>query len=839
MRKRSFPLRWLFSSRALFLQGPQPSSSRAIRLEQLENRYVLNSAPVAVNDGVSPDYIQVEKNTPIVLNVVANDVDADPNTTLNIVQATGLPSFQGDTIPISAGGSFQTQHGTVTLNADNTFTYTPDQNYDGGQGFDFFRYRVDDGSDTSNSLSNAATVTLVVTPIARISEDDYFIHEGLVDPLSGNPESLSLHAGNSSGTDLTYSWYIVASGTLPGGDPAGLNWSDTRVMTGADQDVTWAQLDGPGGWGIESTPPGQPALIVLKVFDGQQSSYDTAEFNVQELVPGVDAVSPIGNPHDFMTVAPDTSGSGCGGNLYRMTAVFNDPNPYETHFQVYMDWSLDQTTFVPVPDPPGNPLPLSYTDNGDGTFTVTATHDYSVDFPDGNGGVAIPMLLIYEDDGDIGGGFADTFSVTIPPNDVNPVAAPVLTLDQPAAINEGTGVTLTAHVTGGNASALDWTLSAGSAPINVQPQTGEGDVVTFNLTPANLVALGVDDGRASGTPYTLTLDGSGSGGCSDPLPATRVLTVNNVAPSASINGPVAGVTTQPLSFALGATDPSSVDQAAGFTYVIHWGDASQDETVSGPTGTSTVHAFATVGTYTVTVSATDKDGGVGAVATMVVTISTTLNPPGTFMVGESNSADSFVLRASAIPAGTQKVVIYAGAGNDDIQIAGSLNVAVWIYGGPGDDRIKGGGGNDVIIGGDGNDLLMGGGGRDLLIGGSGADRIIGDAEDDILIAGWTDFENDPATLSLIMSEWTSTTDNFLIRCIALNGVLQNDGPNATVHDDNNQDTLTGSSGNDWFFANVLLDGSNDDATTRDRITDLSLLELLFVQDIDFIETDVV
>src|SRR5213078_4753842 len=102
----------------------------------------------------------------------------------------------GDTVPISAGDSFRTEHGTVTLNGDNTFTYAPDQDYDGGNGFDFFRYRADDGHLT-NHLSNDAFVTLVVTPIARITEDDYFIPEGSEpthDPYSGNEEGLWLHA---------------------------------------------------------------------------------------------------------------------------------------------------------------------------------------------------------------------------------------------------------------------------------------------------------------------------------------------------------------------------------------------------------------------------------------------------------------------------------------------------------------------------------------------------------------------------------------------------------------------------------------------------------------------
>jgi hypothetical protein len=56
----------------------------------------------------------------------------------------------------------------------------------------------------------------------------------------------------------------------------------------------------------------------------------------------------------------------------------------------------------------------------------------------------------------------------------------------------------------------------------------------------------------------------------------------------------------------------------------------------------------------------------------------------------------------------------------------------------------------------------------------------------------------------------------------------------TVHDDNAKDLLTGSEGQDWFFANLVLD-SGDDADAKDKITDLSAKE--FALDLDFILSD--
>ncbi len=52
-----------------------------------------------------------------------------------------------------------------------------------------------------------------------------------------------------------------------------------------------------------------------------------------------------------------------------------------------------------------------------------------------------------------------------------------------------------------------------------------------------------------------------------------------------------------------------------------------------------------------------------------------------------------------------------------------------------------------------------------------------------------------------------------------------EGDNRTVFDDNTHDWLTGSSGTDWFFANLVRAGGGEDESVLDDVTDLRLPEV--------------
>ena len=108
-----------------------------------------NTSPVAVDDAFDVDEDAV-LSVSAASGVLANDSDADGD------------SLAAQLVAIAS-------HGTVSLSADGSFSYTPDADFFGS---DSFSYRVTDG----NATSGVATVTLVVDPVddTPVANDDAY-----------------------------------------------------------------------------------------------------------------------------------------------------------------------------------------------------------------------------------------------------------------------------------------------------------------------------------------------------------------------------------------------------------------------------------------------------------------------------------------------------------------------------------------------------------------------------------------------------------------------------------------------------------------------------------------
>jgi Ca2+-binding RTX toxin-like protein len=264
---------------------------------------------------------------------------------------------------------------------------------------------------------------------------------------------------------------------------------------------------------------------------------------------------------------------------------------------------------------------------------------------------------------------------------------------------------------------------------------------------------------------------------------------------------------------------------------------------SGSGSVAASHVYTASGPYTVTLTVRDKDGGTTSQTEMITIAAVALQadpayPGQTALVAGGTTGNDTILFSpvgngdievtiNGVSQGvyhpTGRIIAFGQAGDDDIEVAGSIRNAAWLYGGDGNDFLKGGAGYSVLVGGAGNDTLIGGAGINLLIGGDGADRLVGNGGGDLLIGGRTAFDGNDLALSALLAEWASGR-SYAERVANLRGkgtgprlngnyFLLATGPGATLFDDGSADVLTGSAGIDWFFigvAGTVTDQHNDE-----------------------------
>ncbi len=164
---------------------------------------------------------------------------------------------------------------------------------------------------------------------------------------------------------------------------------------------------------------------------------------------------------------------------------------------------------------------------------------------------------------------------------------------------------------------------------------------------------------------------------------------HNVAPTiASVEATTSG--DRSVSLVASVTDPGLADT---HTARVDWGDGVVSPAAVEHGTARAEHDYSEPGSYDVTVTVTDDDGG-SAQSTVTVAVGCTIfGTPGD---------DRLV--------GTDGDDVICGLAGDDV-----------IKGGEGDDQIFGGAGDDRLRGGRGSDLLVGGPGKDWAHGGHGRD----------------------------------------------------------------------------------------------------------------------
>ena len=790
----------------------------------------VNDFPVANNDF----YTIAEDNVLTVAapGVLANDSDVD-----------------GDSLTATLVTS--TTHGSLAFHADGSFVYTPQANYNGS---DSFQYAAYDGQ----AFSFIRTATITVTPVndaPTAVNDSYTTAEDT--PLTVAAPGVLGNDTDVEGSALTAR--LVSGpghGTLALNSNGSFTYTPNANYNGTDS-FTYKANDGAADGNVATV-----SLTISAVNDAPTATGDAYTLNEDQALtipaPGVlgNDGDVDGDPLSAVLVSGPVHGTlnwnADGSFVYTPNANFNgsDSITYKAN-----DGSLDSNvatvslTITPVNDPPVvNAGPDQTLNEGStASFSGTASDvdgdplSYLWDFGDGATSSSAAPTHRYADNGTFtvtltvndgqGGSTLDSLVVTI----LN--VAPTLTLSGATAVNEGSTYTLNLAASDpGQDTITNWTIT-----------WGDGNIQTVSGSPGS-VSHTYADGSQTCTISATATDEDGTYNAGNSLNVT----VNNVAPTASLSGPATGVRGQLRTFALGAVDPSAIDQAGSFTFNINWGDGSSQPS-TGPASQQVGHVYTTAGTYTVQLTATDKDGGVSTTVQQTITIKAVDVQAGTLVIG-GTTADDNITVAPADASGNLAVtingtsqgtfaapaqlVVYGQSGNDQIKLVTKkignttyyVTAPAALFGDAGNDTLdaRGSTANNILVGGAGTDTLQGGSGRDLLIGGGGGDTLHGNGGDDIVIGNSTDYDSNLAALNAVMAEWGRTDADYTTRVNHLNGSAGgglNGGyflNSATVHDDAAVDQLYGEANIDWFF-------STASGTNKDKVNDLVSGEIVTAQ----------
>ncbi len=413
---------------------------------------LVDDPPVAVDDDVTTD-----EDTPVVVDVLANDTD-DGDDPLSI-RTLGTPA-----------------HGTVVLNGGGLVTYTPDADYDGG---DSFSYEVAD------DRGGTATATVVVTVLAV---DD---------------APVALADGTTTAEDTPVVVDVLANDTDPDGDAlvvAGLgDPAHGTVTVAADGRVTYtpeADFAGTDSFTYtvtDGTGLGDSALVtvtVTPVNDTPVAGDDTTvtdedtpvvvDVLADDTDPDGDAlvVAGLGDPaHGTVTVGAD------GRVTYTPEADFAGTDSF-TYTVTDPAGASDEAT-VTVTVRPVNDPPVAVDD------AVSTDEDTAV------------IVDVLADDTDVDGDALTLVAVTDPPHG-SVVGLPDGTLRYlPDADFAGTDA-FTYEIADGHGATATATVSVTVEPVNDTPVAGDDSLaVTEDTATAGSVAA--NDGDVDGDPLAWTL----------------------------------------------------------------------------------------------------------------------------------------------------------------------------------------------------------------------------------------------------------------------------------------------------------------------------------------------
>ena len=294
-----------------------------------------NDAPVAADDNVVTD-----EDSPVTGNVLVdngNGADSD---------------VDGDTLTVTAGSFATAKGGQVTLNADGTFTYDPNGQFEslnnGDTDSDSFSYTVSDGEGGTDTATVNIAINGVTDQAGNVAPD-------VVD------ENYSVHAGEV--LTVAAAAGLLANDTDADGDPLNVQSIEAPAngTLNIATDGSFTYTPDPGFVGTEE--------LTYTVSDGTTTSTGTVTIEVQNEAPVVGDDSYTVHAGQVLTVAAldgllanDTDADGDSLNVQSIEAPANGT------LNIATDGSF---TYTPDPGFVGTEE-LTYTVS-DGTTTSTGT----------------------------------------------------------------------------------------------------------------------------------------------------------------------------------------------------------------------------------------------------------------------------------------------------------------------------------------------------------------------------------------------------------------------------------------------------------------------------------
>ncbi|MBW5415824.1 Ig-like domain-containing protein [Pseudomonas sp. MAG002Y] len=454
---------------------------------------------------------------------VTNSVPESPNTTITTVEDVPLSDTlvaadpDGDALTFSLINS--PAHGTLALNTDGSYTYTPDADYNGT---DSFTYQVTD----SDGGTTRATLSIVIVPVndaptlvdktATTAQDNAIVLSVLADARDVDGDRLTIADATASHGAVT----VTPEGSLVYTPSAGFTGTDTITYQVSDGSVSVAATvvvtvtpvipESP----VNQLPVAAPTTVAVTagtavVLDVVASAID-ADGDSLSIVESAAAHGTVKtNPDGTLTYTPDAGFSGTdivtytlsdgkGGTVTSTVSVsvtsVSAPDTDGNEAPQSSDLTATAAEDTPVTldvlalasDADRDPLVVTDASARNGTVTIntdgTITYSPAANF---NGS----DTLTYTVSDGIGGTTTLTATITVTPVNDTPVAAPItattledtpLRLDVLSSANDVDGDSLSIT----QAEARNGTVVIGSDGILVYTPASHfvgQDVITYTL----------------------------------------------------------------------------------------------------------------------------------------------------------------------------------------------------------------------------------------------------------------------------------------------------------------------------------------------------------------------